>query len=812
MLQLEEITVTGTEDPRFDAARTGPAQVISDSMIAKLPISRRDYTELARLSPQVTKSPNGGLSFVGQHDRYNSIQVDGTNNNDPFGKYQSGNGTPGWDVGLTAFTPEAVKELQILSAPFDVRYGSFAGGLINAVTQSGSNRVEGTILGHLASSDLVGTDLTGSRGNDFSRRELGLTFGAPVVRDRVAVFVNAAFSNEVIPQAVPSPGIDTTGGADSAGVGVQHATLLRFQDLLRGYGADPGTFSAGSSDTRTRNLFAKVTVQLGVGSRLAVSHNYGHGNARDETLGRDRGFYPLSSSGSENPETINATRLAWTATFASRFSNKLIAARVDDRRTCVPNSRFSTVSLIESDTELLAGGALFCLGRETGHTMWEITDNLGMVAGDHRLVFGTHLERIDLVDDVLTNPAGIWFFEGLDGLEQGEPVGYSRDIPATDDSQVSFRVNQIGFYAQDQWLPTPRLTLTAGVRVDVPYVPKAPSQHQLVLSELSINTALTPSGHALWSPRVGVNYDVSGRGTTVLRGGAGLFAGHPAYVWFRNVYGTTGARAFSFECGADIVPDFTLDPQNQPTGCKEPTARTSPIAYFDPDFRYPTTLKVALGADHLLPGGVVGTLDFLYTLGVNTVHVADVNLAGPVGVATGEGGRVLYGTIDDAGQARPARISDSLRGVFQMRNGSDDRSFSITAQLEQALLQRHRAERGVHLHGREGPGDHGPRCLQPQRTHARGRLARAPGAPHFLLGKAAQGHARRHYRPAPGILAGAYLLRHLRRRVHLRCAGRPQRGRLSAVRRPIQRHRVRAEGRRRHLLGRGLLPIRRSTA
>ena len=59
----------------------------------------------------------------------------------------------------------------------------------------------------------------------------------------------------------------------------------------------------------------------------------------------------------------------------------------------------------------------------------------------------------------------------------------------------------------------------------------------------------------------------------MLRGGAGLFAGHPAYVWFRNVYGTTGARAFSFECGADIVPDFTLDPQNQPTGCKEPNGQ-----------------------------------------------------------------------------------------------------------------------------------------------------------------------------------------------------------------------------------------------
>ena len=85
-----------------------------------------------------------------------------------------------------------MKELQVLSAPFDVRYGNFAGGLINAVTRSGTNRVEGSILGYLESADLAGTDATGSRGSEFSRKELGLTLGAPIVRDRVAVFVNAA--------------------------------------------------------------------------------------------------------------------------------------------------------------------------------------------------------------------------------------------------------------------------------------------------------------------------------------------------------------------------------------------------------------------------------------------------------------------------------------------------------------------------------------------------------------------------------------------------------------------------------------------
>ena len=154
------------------------------------------------------------------------------------------------------------------------------------------------------------------------------------------MFVNAAFSNEVIPQSVPAPSSDTTGGADSAGVGVRYAKSRPFPGPPAALRRRAGNFSAGLSNAATRNLFAKVTAQLGVGSRLAVSHNYGHGNVRDETLGRARGFYPLSSAGSENPETINATRLAWTRGFATRFSNQLIVARVDDRRTCIPNSSF----------------------------------------------------------------------------------------------------------------------------------------------------------------------------------------------------------------------------------------------------------------------------------------------------------------------------------------------------------------------------------------------------------------------------------------------------------------------------------------
>ena len=118
------------------------------------------------------------------------------------------------------------------------------------------------------------------------------------------------------------------------------------------------------------------------------------------------------------------------AAFGSRFSNELILARVDDRRTCLPNSGFPTVIACgPTRAMLLAGVAGNCLGLETGHTLWELTDNFGMAAGSHRLTFGIHGELIDLVDDAVRSPTGFWFFDSLDSLEQGEASCYIRDLP-----------------------------------------------------------------------------------------------------------------------------------------------------------------------------------------------------------------------------------------------------------------------------------------------------------------------------------------------------------------------------------------------
>jgi hypothetical protein len=155
-------------------------------------------------------------------------------------------------------------------------------------------------------------------------------------------------------------------------------------------------------------------------------------------------------------------------------------------------------------------------------------------------------------------------------------------------------------------------------------------------------------------------------------------------VWFRNVYGTAGIRSHRLDCLGDQVPAFTLDPAHQPVACGDSTPPpAAPLAFFDPKFRFPQSLKIALGVDHRLPGGFVATLDLLYTRLVHSVVTEDVNLTGPVGRSAGEGGRLLYGTIDPAsGLARPARATNTLLGVFPLRNGGGDRSYSVTTQVE----------------------------------------------------------------------------------------------------------------------------------
>ena len=160
VVQLQELEVIATTDPLMNSGRTGAAQIVSDSAIHRLPLLGRNFTSLLAGNPQVAITSQGGTSITGQNNRYNSIQVDGSVNNDVFGLPSEG--TPGGQANVKALSIEAIKEFQVLVAPFDIRQGGFAGGLINAVSKSGTNRWTGSLFGYMQNRDLVGKDTTGT--------------------------------------------------------------------------------------------------------------------------------------------------------------------------------------------------------------------------------------------------------------------------------------------------------------------------------------------------------------------------------------------------------------------------------------------------------------------------------------------------------------------------------------------------------------------------------------------------------------------------------------------------------------------------
>jgi hypothetical protein len=680
--QLAELTVQVPDD-RLNGNRSGPAQTFSGAYAAALPLDHRDFSKLVLLSPQAAVSRDTGISIAGQPDRLNGLQIDGASAIDLGGIHGiSGFGTPGAASRIRVLPIEAIKDVQVLSAPFDVRYSGFAGGLVNAITRSGSNRWEGSISTYYQSQSLTGKDQFGQRALDFSTKEVAITLGGPIVQDRAAFFLDVGLQRFVGARGL-SVGTDTTGGADSVDFGVRRADLVRFRDILRDtYHVDPGTFGATAPHNPSGNALAKVTLWPALNHRVELSHNHSEGT-------NDGGIeaLQLSSNRKIEPATFNDSRVIWTAG-AGRLTNELTLARVAATQQCLPGAEFPEIQVEAGGERLLqlrAGSINGCPGRFADQTTLELTDNASWVIGAHHLTVGTHEEHIHLGGSRRVRvPAGRWNFESLDALEAGQPFRFFREIPAPTQPAgpiSDFTVFQAGVSVQDQWSPLPGLLVTAGLRVDVPFLPHGPPVNPTLRSIFGINTSVTPSGNALWSPRFKLNYDVGGRGRMFLRGGAGLFSGRPMYLYFSNVFETTGLDWLTVACEGSDVPAFTIDPASQPTTCAGSRPFLAEINYFDPSFRFPRNLRVGLGSDLRLPWGMVGTVDLLYVRGIDQFDITDVNLQSPTRAA-GEGGRLMYGSIDEFGVASPLRRKLGFQTVAQIRNSHGDRAVSASGQLE----------------------------------------------------------------------------------------------------------------------------------
>ena len=288
---------------------------------------------------------------------------------------------------------------------------------------------------------------------------------------------------------------------------------------------------------------------------------------------------------------------------------------------------------LPDNTSLRAGTENFSSRNALDQDIIEVTNDFTMVRSGHTFTVGTHNEFYKFDNLFIRDNFGNYQFASLDLFEQGLAQSYDFSFSATSNplESADFSVRQLGFYAGDQWRVNGQLTLTYGVRVDLPIFPDKPTHNPFSETTFGYRTDVVPESK-LWSPRVGFNYDFRGDGNEQLRGGVGLFTGRTPYVWLSNQYGNTGnefTRISITNNAANRIP-FVVDPQNQPATVPGARVLGNEIDVIDPDYEFPSLWRGNVGYDRELGfGGLVASAEFLFSKTVKDVkyreHQPDPN-------------------------------------------------------------------------------------------------------------------------------------------------------------------------------------------
>lgn len=681
---MDEVTITSTTGI-MSSERTGAETRIGLDQINSLPTVSRSIGDFARLTPQATVREGGdgfSISLNGMNNRYNAIYIDGAINNDVFGL--AGSGTNGGQTGVSPIAIDAVEEFQVALAPFDVRVGGFAGGAINAVTRSGSNNLEASVYGFYRNQALAGLTPTDNesvdrtRLADFTALTSGFRVGGALIKDKLFFFVNAEIQRDETPQPFDIANYDGDASA---------ADLAALATKLNGLGYDPGTYDNSRSTLSSDKVTVKLDWNLNANNRLSIRHGYVGARNLEGVVSSSRRINFLNAS-EYFVSSTNSTALELNSTISSTLSNNLkvgVTIVRDDRdpfqgdeiRAEDNNPNYSPFVIIQDGSgEIRFGSEQFSTANALNQNIITLTDNLTLYTGDHAITFGTHNEFFDVYNLFIRQNYGVYEYSSLAQFMNDDPANeFYRSYSLTDDvtgdgsaAASEFSGAQFGVYVQDEWQVTPSLTLTPGIRFDVPVYFNSPAQNDdfntrtIPLLEaqgydlMGAQTGEFINPQVLVSPRLGFRLDVNGDQSTIIRGGAGIFTSRIPLVWpggaFNNNGVTvggdfaTGPRDTWFRPWNGLYnPQWDNQPQAVEAGAGQPSGQ---IDLFADDFKVPQVAKFNLAVDQKLPWDMVLNVDFIYNKTLNNVTYQNLNLRPSTTKLTGTGDdRLLFNRRDE---------------------------------------------------------------------------------------------------------------------------------------------------------------------
>jgi Carboxypeptidase regulatory-like domain/TonB dependent receptor len=679
---LGEVVVTYDPAGVLNSNRTGAASNITNQQIANLPTISRSASDYTRLVPM---SAEGG-SFGGRNDQFNNYSLDGAIFNNPFGLDAA---TPGGQSDAQPISLDAIEQISVSIAPYDVTQMGFTGAAINAVTKSGTNTFKGSVFAFGRNRNMNGVkvgDQEVFRG-DLRQVQTGFSLGGPIIKDKLFFFVNLELErrSDLGSNFVANRGTGATNEAR-----VLAADLQSVSDLLRSrYGYETGSFE--NFDLRTNNQKGILKLDWNINNvhKLSFTGNFldafKEKPAHPSAIGR-RGpdFLTLQfrNSGYRINNRLFGGVFELKSLFSNRFANKLQAGYTTFRDSRDPFSTpFPVLNIGKDGTRyIVAGHEPFSINNRLDQNVFQINDNFNIYAGKHTITVGGSLERFDFDNSFnLTGYGSRVFFPdvAVDTFARWIRSGaFDAEVRAAQGAAASAKwalaetnLGQLAFYGQDEWAINDKLTLTAGIRMDMPlyfdtqekikeniqpdrnccYDPSI-QYYDENAQPIKFDHTVLPKQTPLISPRIGFNYDIKGDQSAQLRGGSGLFTGRFPFVWIGNQVANPN---FFFYCVTD------------------------------PDFKFPQVWRTDLGYDQRFGGGWVGSIDVLYTRDVNAMMVRNFGLRAPNGRLEGVDNRPIYRAADRAtvfGGATNAyvftntNVGYSLNTSFQLTRNFKDGS------------------------------------------------------------------------------------------------------------------------------------------
>ena len=714
--ELESVVVVAGRS--FNASLTGAGSAFNRTQVENMPTIDRSVYDIAKMTPQVSENKNGGISIAGTNNRYNAFSVDGADAKDSFGLAASG--TNGGQTGANPISLDAIEEIQVSIAPFDVRQSGFTGGAINAITKSGTNEVKGSAYGFFFNQNLIGTTPGNAQQmkDNFNKTErekytdelymtVGATVGAPIIKDKLFIFLSAEYFKQSYPnvyspdngsydnKALVKPVTYNGKTYESLNSELAQIMIDHYKSTYNPQGDFSESFNPHQVSTNSINLLSRIDWNINDANKLMV--RYQLMNALKDNYGSGANTYYFNNSGYKMATRTHSIVAELNSRISDMVHNNLrVSAVIERDHRDVPYQGANMY--ISGEKPVVDLGTEYSSGANAMYSdTYTLTDNVSIFAGDHNITVGTDNKYYKFNNLFLQYAYGGYTYASIADFLNNNPsqFNYRYADPTLTGGEplwaATTHILQLGLYAQDEWRVNRNFTLTYGVRADMPIFLNKPTENPTFnattfAKKFDEYVGVVPQPSLLWSPRVGFRLHLNDSHTSLLRGGVGLFTGQAPFVWLSNAYNNTGMEAKSVTVNNPTrTPGFTFTstPYDDliKTGVFKAAGSGATINTMNKKFKYPQTLRVNLGFEQTFGDGYKFTFDGLYSKTMNNVMFKNLAISSNAKV---------YPVNAEVAKSNPASAvapyysldSGDYYAIVALTNTNQGYTYSLSGKLE----------------------------------------------------------------------------------------------------------------------------------